>query len=140
MSMSSKRPYLIKAFFDWIVDNDCTPYIVVDAYVADVEVPQEHVIDGQIVLNLAPRAVKNFVMEDDYLSFTTRFGGIPTAIQLPLRAVMGIYARENGQGMMFQPEDEPEAPPPMELLPKQPALGKAETDAKSGRPSLRVIK
>jgi len=140
MSMSSKRPYLIKAFFDWIVDNDCTPYVVVDAYVDGVEVPQEHVIDGQIVLNLAPRAVNNFVMEDDYLSFTTRFGGIPTAIQLPLGAVLGIYARENGQGMMFQPEDEPESPPPLEPAPKKPTFGKVDADAKAGRPSLRIIK
>lgn len=109
-TMSSNRPYLIRAFYDWIVDNGCTPYVVVDAYKPGVEVPQDYVSDGQIVLNLTPRAVVNFHLDRERLAFNTRFGGIPTDINIPLTAVLGIYARENGQGMVFQSEDGPQPP------------------------------
>ncbi|MDG1322074.1 MAG: ClpXP protease specificity-enhancing factor SspB, partial [Porticoccaceae bacterium] len=75
--MQSNRPYLLKAFFDWIVDNQCTPYVIVDANYIGVEVPQEFVNDGQIVLNIAPRAVTNFEMNNEAVYFSTRFGGMP---------------------------------------------------------------
>lgn len=104
MSMNSNRPYLIRAFYEWILDNDCTPYVVVDAYYPGVEVPQQFVNDGQIVLNLAPRAVTGLQLDNTEITFNTRFGGVPTDIYLPVKAVLGIYARENGQGMVFQPE------------------------------------
>ena len=98
MTMKSNRPYLLNAFYEWIVDCDCTPYIAVDAHHSGVEVPQEFVTDGQIVLNIAPRAVSNFELNHQFVAFTTRFGGIPIDIMVPVSAVMGIYAHENGQG------------------------------------------
>ena len=148
MKMRSNRPYLLRAFFDWIVDNDCTPYIVVNAHYPGVEVPQDFVTDGQIVLNIAPRAVSSFEMNNDYLQLSTRFSGMPIDIHLPVGAVMGIYTQENGQGMVFEPEDPDETPPeppkgskmvltdaekPSKKSPKKPPAGKS-------KPSLRVVK
>ena len=109
--MTSNRPYLIRAFFDWIVDNQCTPYISVNALADGVVVPPGYVSEGQIVLNIAPRAVLGFEFVDEGISFSGRFGGIPTDVYVPFNAVMGIYAQENGQGMVFQPEDKPPSPP-----------------------------
>ena len=111
MGMTSNKPYLVRAFYDWIVDNDCTPYVVVDAMVAGVEVPQRYIADGQIILNAAPRAITAFVLDNDTLQFNTRFGGVPTDIYVPIEAILGIYARENGEGMVFQPS----TPPPSVL-------------------------
>lgn len=99
--MRSNQPYLLRAFYDWIVDNQCTPYIIVDAFHEGTEVPQEFVKGGQIVLNIAPRAVTNFDMSRDAITFSTRFGGIPVELFLPFSAVLGIYAQENGKGMML---------------------------------------
>mgnify|MGYP000011514704 CR=1 FL=1 len=150
--MRSNRPYLLRAFFDWIVDNDCTPYIVVDAHFPGVEVPQDFVTDGQIVLNIAPRAVTNFDMNNEYVQLSTRFSGMPIDIYLPVGAVMGIYTQENGQGMVFEPEnpeDEPPPPPPPSPKGPKPVLTAAEKAVKnppkppaSGKPkpSLRVVK
>lgn len=140
--MRSNRPYLIRAFFDWIVDNDCTPYVVIDAHYPGVEVPQSYVTDGQIVLNIAPRAVSNFNLNLESLSFSTRFGGVPIDIHVPVFAVVGIYSHENGQGMVFEHE-EPDQPPP----PKGPKVVKTKKSpaepvdsGKKAKPSLRVIK
>ncbi|MCB1668819.1 MAG: ClpXP protease specificity-enhancing factor [Pseudomonadales bacterium] len=151
--MTSNRPYLIRAFYEWIVDNDCTPYVVVDAYHSGVSVPQDYVSDGQIVLNLAPRATTGLEMTNQGISFSTRFGGVPTSIYLPVSAVMGIYARENGQGMVFQEEKlpEPARPMPVKVPPLDPEKKKDKSDDNpdkptpptgSGktRPSLKVIK
>ena len=140
--MTSNRPYLIKAFYDWIVDNDCTPYVVVDAYFDGVEVPRQHVNNGQIVLNLAPRAITGFSLENQQVSFSTRFGGIPTDILFPVTAVLGIYAKENGQGMVFQRED-----PAVSLAPVQGVeIDNGDGDDRpppgspGNRPNLRVVK
>ena len=81
MNMRSNRPYILRAFFDWIVDNDCTPYVAIDAHYPGVEVPQDYVTDGQIVLNIAPRAVTNFILDLEILAFSTRFGGVPIRYQ-----------------------------------------------------------
>ncbi len=102
MAMTSNKPYLVRAFYDWIVDNDCTPHVVVNALALGVEVPQVYVSDGQIVLNVAPRAVSAFNLDNEALCFTTRFGGVPTDIYAPIHAIIGIYARENGEGMAFE--------------------------------------
>ena len=105
MTMSSSRSYLVRALYEWIVDNDCTPYLLVDAHIQGVEVPQEHVNrDGQIVLNIAPSAVRDLLVANEGLSFSARFGGIPMNIYVPTPGILGIYARENGQGMIFEPE------------------------------------
>lgn len=145
MTMTSNRPYLIRGFYDWIVDNDCTPYMVVDAYYPGVEVPQDYVNDGQIVLNLVPRAITGLTMSNTEITFSTRFGGVPSEIRLPVQSVMGIYARENGQGMVFQPEDssgpEPIGPAPIKPVssPDSPRKGGSSGET-SKKPSLRVVK
>jgi len=104
--MTSNQPYLLRAFFDWIVDNDLTPYIVVDATNNLVDVPQEFVKDGQIVLNISPSACVNFYLDKDGISFQARFGGQPRSLSMPCEAVLAIYARENGAGTVFASEAE----------------------------------
>ena len=105
MMMSSTRPYFLRAIYDWIVDNDATPFLVVDAQVADVLVPREHVKDGEITLNIAPQAVAQLQMNNHAVDFSARFNGRSQAIHVPMEAVLGIFAQENGQGMAFPPEE-----------------------------------
>lgn len=140
--MTPNRPYLLRAFFDWIVDNDCTPHIIVDAHHPMVAVPQEFVKDGQIVLNIAPRAVTNLSLDGDDVQFSARFNGMPVDIYVPIAGVLGIYAQENGQGMVFDQEDSPE-PPPSATPPSAPKMVRS-SDAKDKsikpKPSLRVVK
>ncbi|MDC0053264.1 ClpXP protease specificity-enhancing factor [Gammaproteobacteria bacterium] len=139
--MHSNRPYLLKAFFDWIVDNQCTPYVIVDANYIGVEVPQEFVSDGQIVLNIAPRAVTNFEMNNEAVYFSTRFGGMPVDLYLPLFSITGIYAQENGKGMMFEPDETEEPPPPLKSSKsnQQSNIDDQKASAKP-KPALRVVK
>jgi len=144
--MRSNRPYLLRAFYEWIVDSDCTPYIAVDAHFPGVEVPQQFVTDGQIVLNIAPRAVSGFEMNDHDLQLATRFGGMPIDIFIPLGAIMGIYAHENGRGMVFEPEgseDDPTPPPKGPSVvpsPDSPKTAAKSSSKGQSKPSLRVIK
>ncbi len=131
--MTSTRPYLIRAFYEWIVDNDFTPHMIVNAEQEYVAVPHEHVENGKIVLNISPSAVNALDLGNDWICFNARFGGKSLDIGLPPDAVLGIYARENGQGMLFQ-EEQPESDPP----PQTPA---PDTSSKnSSRPQLKVIK
>ncbi|GAB2668024.1 ClpXP protease specificity-enhancing factor [Vibrio panuliri] len=104
-SMTPRRPYLLRAFYEWLVDNDLTPHLVVAATLPGVRVPQEFVQDGQIILNVAPRAVGNLQLGDDEITFNARFSGRPHLVIVPLYAVQAIYARENGAGTMFDPEE-----------------------------------
>ncbi|MGM8227096.1 ClpXP protease specificity-enhancing factor [Cellvibrio sp. ARAG 10.3] len=135
MSMTSSRPYMIRALYEWIVDNNCTPYILVDAHVQGVEVPQQYVNkDGQIILNIAPSALKDLFIGLEAISFSARFGGVPFDLFIPCGAVLGIYARENGQGMMFEAESNTRPPSPPEPTP----VGGGDPSQK--RPSLRVVK
>ena len=127
MSMKSSRPYLVRALYEWILDNGCTPYLLVDATVPGVEVPQQYVKNGQIVLNVAPGAVAGIDMSNDDIRFRGRFGGVAIDVFVPIGAVLGIYARENGQGMVFEPEQPPPPSPP-------------DDEPKGGKPSLRVVK
>ncbi|WP_337879197.1 ClpXP protease specificity-enhancing factor [Rheinheimera sp.] len=106
MEMTSNKPYLVRAFYEWIVDNNLTPYLVVNATLRGVKVPQQHVQNGQIVLNINPSAIGNLQMGNDIISFNARFGGQPFALSVPLKAVLAIYARENGAGTMFEAETE----------------------------------
>ena len=127
--MTSSRPYLIRALYQWIVDNGVTPYVLVDALVQGVDVPQQHIQDNKIVLNIAPMAVEGLTLGDDAISFSARFSGKSVNLLVPIQAVLAIYARENGQGMMFN--EEPGATtPPDDSSPK---------DDKP-KPSLRVVK
>ncbi len=99
--MTSSRPYLIRAIYDWVVDNGMTPYLLVNADEQGVVVPVEHVQQGRIVLNVAPRAVSGLDVGNDLVSFRARFSGADMAISFPVAAVLAIYAQENGQGMAF---------------------------------------
>lgn len=103
--MGPNRPYLLRGFYQWLLDNECTPHLVVNADLPGVQVPYEHVKDGQIVLNIAPHAIGDIEMSNERVMFSARFGGKPFQLIIPMAAVVAIYARENGAGTMF--EDEP---------------------------------
>ncbi|WP_299189451.1 ClpXP protease specificity-enhancing factor [uncultured Psychrobacter sp.] len=105
ISITPTRPYMVRALYQWIEDNALTPYLMVDATAKNVQIPTEHVQDGRIVLNIASRATGNMSMENDYIHFSARFGGVSQEIWIPLPAVMGIYAKENSQGMFFDPSE-----------------------------------
>jgi len=137
MTMTSHRPYMVRALNEWILENNCTPYILVNAYAKDVQVPQNYVKDGQIILNISPVAVQDLTITNNGIEFNGRFGGIPTRVYVPTPAVLGIYAKENGQGMIFDTDDPiPEPPGPG---PEKPAKKDSEK-SKSSRPSLRIVK
>ena len=102
---SPKRPYLLRAYYDWLVDNSFTPYLVVDATYLGVNVPVEYVKDGQIVLNLSANATGNLQLTNDFIQFNARFKGVSRELYIPLGAALAIYARENGDGVMFEPEE-----------------------------------
>ncbi|WP_040296998.1 ClpXP protease specificity-enhancing factor [Alcanivorax hongdengensis] len=129
--MTSNRPYLIRATHEWICDNGLTTHLAVNANYPGVEVPQDYVQDGQIVLNIAPRAVTNFVAGNEEIVFSARFGGVPMTLRVPVNAVVAVFARENGQGMAFDPTEPPEPPTP-------PAPDKADSKAKVSH--LKVVK
>jgi stringent starvation protein B len=138
-TMSSSRPYLVRALNEWVLDNDCTPYIMVDAGIQGVQVPNEHVANGQIVLNISPGAVKSLVIGNSALEFNARFGGVPMQVFVPLQAVMAIYAKENGEGMVFG--SEPGMPDPNGTDEANNTDGsKPKEDRPSGRPTLKVVK
>lgn len=158
--LSPRRPYLLRAFYDWLLDNQLTPHLVVDVTLPGVNVPMEYARDGQIVLNIAPRAVGNLELGNDEVRFNARFGGVPRQVNVPMAAVLAVYARENGAGTMFEPEAayEEGAEVPGEL----PATDEGETlmsvidgdrpdgdddnpdddppPPRGGRPTLRVVK
>ena len=120
--MTPSRPYLVRALNEWIVSNEMTPYLVVDAGVQGVCVPEDYVTNGQIILNVSPGAVSDLLIADDAIEFSARFGGVPTDILVPSAAIKGIYAKENGRGMVFEEDEQtpPEGPPPGDI--KKPAL------------------
>lgn len=138
--MRPQRPYLLRAFYDWIVDSDCTPHILVDAQRPGLRVPSHAIVDGKVTLNVSPRAVRELLIDEAGLSFQGRFGGSPFAVYVPLNAVVAIYARETGAGTVLELEqaegeensisvaESPESPeddPPPEG---------------GGKPTLRVVK
>ena len=127
--MTSSRPYLVRAVYEWITDNALTPQLVVNAEIDGVQVPRQFVSDGQIVLNISNRAVQGLVLGSERIDFSARFGGVVFQVSVPLPAVLAVIARENSAGMSF-PEEEPEPEPPDE---KQSASA-------SGKPALRVVK
>ena len=102
----SKRPYLIRAMHEWMTDNGNTPHIVVDVSVDGVTVPEEHIKDGKIILNISESAAHNLKLTNDAASFRARFGGVPFDVWVPMRSVLGIYARATGQGMIFSHDSE----------------------------------
>lgn len=128
--MTSSRPYLVRALYEWIVDNDLTPYLLVNAGHDDLLAPLEYAENGKLVLNVAPRAVRGLSVTNDGVSFNARFGGTPRDVYVPIAAVLAIYARENGQGMLFADDDNGGDDPTPET----------ESSSKPGRPTLRVVK
>lgn len=115
---------------EWMVDNGLTPHVVVDARREGVVVPSEHVQDGKLVVNVSPAATRGLTLGNDIVSFEARFGGVSRPLQIPMEAVLGIYARETGQGMIFGDGDSPPSPdgtPPV-------------APAGDGRPKLKVVK
>lgn len=128
----STKPYLIRAIYDWCVDGGLTPYLAVrvDDY---TQVPMAYVKDGEIVLNLSADAVRNLQLGNDVITCGGRFGGVPHELVVPVAAVIGIFAKENGQGLVFQPDES--SPPPEGG--DEPEEGGAPP---SGRPHLRVVK
>lgn len=108
--MSSQRPYLLRALYEWIADNGMTPHVLVDARMPGVRVPAHTVKDGQVVLNIADRAVGKLQMDNDALRFSARFGGVSQAVVVPMAAVIAVYARETGQGMALPPDLQADAP------------------------------
>ena len=131
--MSSNQPYLLKAFYDWIVDNDLTPYVVVNALHEGVQVPEQYVKDGQIVLNVSPSACVHFNLDYEALSFQARFGGQPHRIYMPCAAVVAIYARENGAGTVFTVESD-------QTQATTAAPAPASKPPTKAKPTLKVIK
>ncbi len=136
--MNSSRPYLLRALYEWIVDNDCTPHMLVNVEFPEVRVPAGYASDGQIVLNVSPSAVRHLHMDNDAVSFEGRFGGVAHSLFIPSGAVMAIYARENGQGMVFE-VDAPEAGD-LDDDPQDDGPTGGEPPKPSGRPSLKVVK
>ncbi|SFC20592.1 stringent starvation protein B [Pseudomonas citronellolis] len=135
--MNSSRPYLVRALYEWIVDNGCTPHILVNAEYPGVRVPPGYASDGQIVLNVSPTAVRHLQMDNEAVSFEGRFGGVAQSLYIPSQAVMAVYARENGQGMVF--DLEPPVPADDEEL-QDDGGPSDEPPRPSGRPSLKVVK
>ena len=135
--MKPRRPYLLRALHEWISDSGETPHIVVDAAADGVTVPRKYVKDGKIVLNVSLSATQMLKLGNDFVSFEARFGGVSFAVQVPVRAIRGIYARETGKGMIF-PEGEAD-PDPTDAPPTPPSATKA-APAVSKRPKLQVVK
>lgn len=138
-SITPTRPYMVRAIYQWIEDNDLTPYLMVDATAENVQIPVGHVQDGRIVLNIASRATGNMSMENDYVHFSARFGGVSQEIWVPVKAILGIYAKENSQGMFFDP-NEYDNYQPAEEVPAATAHAKPAAPKRPNKAGLKVLK
>ncbi len=134
--MTSSKPYLARAIYEWLVDNQMTPYILVAAHHPGTRVPAQFVQDGRIVLNVAPMAVQALLIGADETCFSARFGGVPWSIVVPHGALLAIYAKENGQGMFFD-EETPEPTDPVATDESAPARSPVPGDKK---PGLRLVR
>lgn len=135
MALTSNKPYLIRALYEWLLDNNATPYLLVDTRHGGVMIPPNIDKDGRVVLNLSPSAIQGLEMNNDYISFSARFGGRAFDIYLPMASILAIYSAEDNEGMMFAEEvvDEAEA--------KQEGGDSPSPDDGGGkRPGLRVVK
>jgi stringent starvation protein B len=146
--MKARRPYLLRAIHEWITDSLCTPHLVVDANVKGVEVPRQYVKDGKIVLNVSWNATANLRLGNDEVSFSGRFGGVSLSVCVPIGAVLAVYARETGQGMIFTDDDIASAPTREAASPQatRPETSDDSTpppkppSGGSGRAKLKVVK
>lgn len=132
-TMTSSRPYILRAIHQWISDNSLTPHLLVNAGFPGTRVPERYIENGKIILNISARAVSDYHQDNDWIMFQARFGGRSQEIVIPVPAVLAIYAKENGKGMVFGQEDDGngDSPPP-----PQPPTGVP----KPGKPRLQVVK
>ena len=128
--MTPSRPYLIRAMYDWIVDNGMTPHLLVDTKNEQVIVPRQYEEEGKIILNISPTAVQMLDLGQEAVNFQARFDGEPMSVVVPVEHVLAIYTRENGQGMMFADDDQ--TPPPSD--------DSKDNNTKTKHPHLRVVK
>ncbi len=142
----STRSYFVRAMREWVEDNHLTSYLLVDATLPNVSVPNEYVQDGRILLNVSSVAVKDLSVNHEFLSFSARFSGIVKQVNLPIQAVLAIYAKENGKGLFFDQVGDIVPPPPITPGPSIPPLGSSNKKQvvaiknKKARANLRVIK
>lgn len=134
--MISTRPYLIRAINEWASENDLTPHLLVNALEKGVVVPTQFINDGQIVLNISPSAVQSIELGNEWILFSARFSGTPMNLEIPVSAVLAIYARENGQGIFFSEED---GPPEPDATDEATPVSR-QTAKKAQKPSLKVVK
>lgn len=136
-NVSPLQPYLLIAYYEWIIDNGWTPQILVDTSLENVDVPSQFSNDGKIVLNISPSAVANFELDHEHISFSARFSGSSLYVYVPLNAVQAIYARENDQGIMFSPNMYGEQPSPHNGDDDPPS---SSPEPSKGRAHLKVVK
>lgn len=138
LNLTPTRPYLARAIYEWICDNNLTPYLLVDATRPYTDVPVQFIQDGQIVLNIVPHAVHQLLMSNEAISFSARFSGVSQDIYVPIGAVLGLYAKENGQGLFFDPEEYSNAQTEENALESnEKETQQSETPKK--KPSLRIL-
>jgi stringent starvation protein B len=136
-----QRPYLLRAMHEWMTDNNLTPHIVIDASAAGGNLPMEHVRDGRLILNVSYSATEDLYISNERVTFDARFGGVPRHLDIPLLAVVGIYARETGQGMIFSSEQVPDSGEQPAAVHEPEASAPAQRrDSKSSPPQLKIIK
>ncbi len=139
--VTSSRPYIIRAIYEWIADNGLTPYILVDTRFDSVLVPENYIENNRIILNISPTATHDLSLGNDGISFNARFNGLPTDIYVPAASVLAIYAQENGQGMMFGEAGENDPKPPVSGSDADIASEKStKTAEKKTKPSLKIVK
>jgi stringent starvation protein B len=134
--MTTQKPYLVRAIYEWLNDNQLTPYLLVNTEFEGVQVPTEYIQDDKIVLNIAPDAVRNFHADNEWISFSARFSGKAMDLFIPIVAVQAIYGKENNEGMFFPDEEFPPEPP----QPSTKTTAPSEEPPVKGKPSLKVIK
>jgi stringent starvation protein B len=139
---TSTKPYLLRALYEWCVDNGFTPYVsvMVDG---QTRVPMEYVRDGEIVLNVGPLAASRLVIGNEFIECTARFSGVARELSIPIVAVAAIYARENGQGMSFELGRTPGSAAPIEdasSTAESPPPEPPDPVRPGGKPTLRRIK
>ena len=136
---SSTKPYLLRAFYDWITDNEFTPYVVIDAKMPGVIVPRAYIEEDRIVLDISPQATQNLSLLNELIEFDASFSGVFMRVSARIHAVLAIYAKENGMGMVFG-EDEEESDGDDNTPPPKATLLKGIKNIKRGKPHLKVVK
>ena len=153
MEFTSNKPYLLRAIYEWVLDNDATPHVLISTIDSRVDVPQQFVEDGKIILNISPSAANNMLIDNDGISFSARFGGKPFTIYAPMGSVLALYASETGEGMSFEeevfdgdntppdgPDDKPPSSPKSVPDSSRDTLKGASNKPPKKRPTLKVVK